>query len=61
MIAPVIASGNAVVVVAAETDPCVAIAFAEVLATSDVPGGVVNILTGYGGRARSRTWPRTPT
>ena len=33
-------------VVAAEPDPCVAIAFAEVLATSDVPGGVVNILTG---------------
>ena len=31
---------------AAEPDPCVAIAFAEVLATSDVPGGVINILTG---------------
>ena len=46
VIAPVITSGNAVVVVAAEPDPCVAIAFAEVLATSDVPGGVVNILTG---------------
>ena len=46
VIAPVIASGNACVVVAAESDPCVAIAFAEVVATSDVPGGVINILTG---------------
>src|SRR3712207_1440718 len=46
VIAPVIASGNAIVLVAAEPDPCVAIAFAEVVATSDVPGGVVNILTG---------------
>jgi acyl-CoA reductase-like NAD-dependent aldehyde dehydrogenase len=46
VVAPVITSGNACVVVAAEPDPCVAIAFAEVLATSDLPGGVVNILTG---------------
>ena len=46
MIAPVITSGNACVVIAAEQDPCVAITFAEVLATSDVPGGVINILTG---------------
>jgi acyl-CoA reductase-like NAD-dependent aldehyde dehydrogenase len=46
IVAPVITSGNAIVVVAAEPDPCVAIAFAEVVATSDVPGGVVNILTG---------------
>ena len=46
VIAPVITSGNACVVVAAERDPCVAIAFAEVVATSDVPGGVVNVLTG---------------
>jgi acyl-CoA reductase-like NAD-dependent aldehyde dehydrogenase len=46
VVAPVITTGNACVVVAAEPDPCVAIAFAEVLATSDVPGGVVNILTG---------------
>jgi len=45
-IAPVITSGNACVVVAAEEDPCVAITFAEVLATSDLPGGVVNIVTG---------------
>jgi acyl-CoA reductase-like NAD-dependent aldehyde dehydrogenase len=46
VVAPVITSGNACVVVAAESDACVAISFAEVLATSDVPSGVVNILTG---------------
>jgi aldehyde dehydrogenase (NAD+) len=46
VLAPVIAGGNACVVLAAEHDPCVAITFAEVLATSDLPGGVVNILTG---------------
>jgi acyl-CoA reductase-like NAD-dependent aldehyde dehydrogenase len=45
-IAPVITGGNACVVIAAEQDPCVAITFAEVAATSDVPGGVINILTG---------------
>ena len=39
-------SGNTVVVVASETSPLSAITLAEVLATSDVPGGVVNILTG---------------
>ncbi|MCW2926293.1 MAG: aldehyde dehydrogenase family protein [Thermoleophilia bacterium] len=46
-IAPAIVSGNAVVVVASEANPLSAISFAEVLATSDVPGGVVNILTGF--------------
>ncbi len=46
VIGPVIAGGNAAVVIAAESDPCVAIAFAEVVATSDVPGGVINIVTG---------------
>ena len=46
VVAPVLAAGNAVVAVAAEADPCVAVTFAEVLATSDVPGGVVNLLTG---------------
>ncbi len=46
VVAPVLATGNASVVVAAETDPCVAVTFAEVLATSDLPGGVVNLLTG---------------
>jgi acyl-CoA reductase-like NAD-dependent aldehyde dehydrogenase len=46
VIAPVITGGNACVVIAAEQDPCVAISFAEVVATSDVPGGAINILTG---------------
>ncbi|HAA79374.1 MAG: aldehyde dehydrogenase [Microbacteriaceae bacterium BACL25 MAG-120322-bin65] len=46
VVAPIIASGNTVVVVAHHTQPLSAISFAEVLATSDVPGGVVNILTG---------------
>jgi acyl-CoA reductase-like NAD-dependent aldehyde dehydrogenase len=46
VIAPAILSGNTVVVVASETAPLSAISLAEVLATSDVPGGVVNILTG---------------
>jgi aldehyde dehydrogenase (NAD+) len=46
VVAPVITSGNACVVVAAEADPCTAVTFAEVLATSDLPGGVVNLLTG---------------
>jgi acyl-CoA reductase-like NAD-dependent aldehyde dehydrogenase len=44
--APVLAGGNACVVIASETHPRAAIEFAEVLATSDVPGGVVNLLTG---------------
>jgi acyl-CoA reductase-like NAD-dependent aldehyde dehydrogenase len=43
---PVIASGNTVVVLAAENTPLCAVTFAEVLHSSDVPGGVVNILTG---------------
>ena len=46
-IAPPLVGGNAVVAVAAEAHPLAAIELAEVLATSDVPGGVVNILTGY--------------
>lgn len=45
-ILPVIASGNTVVVMASEADPRTAIVFSEALATSDLPGGVVNILTG---------------
>lgn len=44
---PPIVSGNAVVAVASERDPRTAIVFAEALATSDLPGGVANILTGY--------------
>jgi acyl-CoA reductase-like NAD-dependent aldehyde dehydrogenase len=46
VIAPVIAGGNACVLIAAEQNPCVAITFAEVAATSDVSAGVINILTG---------------
>jgi acyl-CoA reductase-like NAD-dependent aldehyde dehydrogenase len=45
-IAPAIVAGNTTVVVAHERNPLAAISFAEVLASSDVPGGVVNILTG---------------
>lgn len=46
VIAPVIAGGNTCVVLASETKPLCAVTFAEVINTSDVPGGVVNILTG---------------
>ncbi|MGI8779085.1 MAG: aldehyde dehydrogenase family protein [Solirubrobacteraceae bacterium] len=45
-LAPVLAGGNTAVVVASEAHPRAAVELAEVLATSDVPGGVVNILTG---------------
>jgi acyl-CoA reductase-like NAD-dependent aldehyde dehydrogenase len=45
-ILPVITGGNTCVVLASENLPLSAVTFAEVLATSDVPGGVVNILTG---------------
>ncbi|MEN9971819.1 MAG: hypothetical protein RIS20_166 [Bacteroidota bacterium] len=44
---PVIAGGNTVVFIAAEKSPLCAITFAEVLATSDLPAGVVNIVTGF--------------
>ena len=43
---PPLVGGNAVVAVASEAKPLAAIELAEALATSDVPGGVVNILTG---------------
>ena len=46
VLAPVIATGNTAVLVASEQAPLAAISLAEVLATSDVPGGVVNVLTG---------------
>lgn len=45
-IAPAIVSGNTVVVVAAKALPLPAVTLAEVLATSDLPGGVVNLITG---------------
>lgn len=47
VLAPIIVSGNTTVVVASEPAPLPAITLAEVLATSDLPGGVVNILTGH--------------
>jgi acyl-CoA reductase-like NAD-dependent aldehyde dehydrogenase len=46
---PPLVGGNAVVAVASETRPLAAIELAEALATSDVPGGVVNLLTGQHG------------
>ncbi|GAB2556553.1 aldehyde dehydrogenase family protein [Leucobacter ruminantium] len=46
VIAPAIVSGNTVVVIPSEQAPLPAISLAEVLATSDLPGGVVNILSG---------------
>ncbi len=46
VVAPAVVTGNTVVVVASERAPLPAITLAEVLATSDVPGGVVNLLTG---------------
>jgi len=45
-LAPTIAGGNTCVVLASEAKPLCAVSFAEVLHASDVPGGVVNILTG---------------
>lgn len=46
VVAPVIVTGNTTVVVTSYARPLPAVTFAEVLATSDVPGGVVNLLTG---------------
>ncbi|HMD91493.1 MAG TPA: aldehyde dehydrogenase family protein [Trebonia sp.] len=46
VIAPAVVSGNTAVVVASERYPLPAVTLSEVLATSDVPGGVVNVLTG---------------
>jgi acyl-CoA reductase-like NAD-dependent aldehyde dehydrogenase len=45
-LAPIIVSGNAAVVIASEARPLPAVTLTEVLATSDVPGGVVNLITG---------------
>src|SRR5487761_1984003 len=46
LVAPVILSGNAAIVIPSETFPLPAATFAEILATSDLPGGVVTLLTG---------------
>lgn len=47
LILPIITSGNAVVALASETRPYPAILLGEILATSDLPGGTVNLLTGF--------------
>lgn len=47
MLAPVIAGGNTALILSSEQLPLSAVSFGEVLHASDVPGGVVNILTGY--------------
>jgi acyl-CoA reductase-like NAD-dependent aldehyde dehydrogenase len=46
LVMPAIAGGNTCVVIASETKPLCAVSFAEVIHSSDVPGGVINILTG---------------
>jgi acyl-CoA reductase-like NAD-dependent aldehyde dehydrogenase len=46
VIAPIIAGGNSCIILASNTKPLCAVTFAEVLNSSDLPGGVVNILTG---------------
>lgn len=46
-VAPVLCGGNALVVLAPEENPLPALTFAEVLATSDLPSGVANVLSGY--------------
>lgn len=47
LLAPAITSGNTVVALASSTQPYPAIVLGEMLATSDLPGGVVNLLTGF--------------
>ncbi|HET8605193.1 MAG TPA: aldehyde dehydrogenase family protein [Marmoricola sp.] len=54
VVAPVITTGNTLVVLASEPHPLPAITLAEVMATADVPGGVVNVLTGF--RAEVAPW-----
>jgi acyl-CoA reductase-like NAD-dependent aldehyde dehydrogenase len=46
-LAPAIVSGNAAVILASESAPLPAVTLTEVIATSDVPGGVINVLTGF--------------
>jgi acyl-CoA reductase-like NAD-dependent aldehyde dehydrogenase len=54
VLAPVITTGNTAVVLASEPAPLPAITMSEVMATADVPGGVVNVLTGF--RAEVAPW-----
>ncbi len=60
VIAPAIATGNTVIVVASEKSPLPALSLGEVLATSDLPGGVVNILSGATAEIAT-PWPPTRT
>jgi acyl-CoA reductase-like NAD-dependent aldehyde dehydrogenase len=53
-LAPVITTGNTAVVLASEPAPLPAVTLSEVMATADVPGGVVNVLTGF--RAEVAPW-----
>ncbi|MDQ6913623.1 MAG: aldehyde dehydrogenase family protein [Verrucomicrobiota bacterium] len=46
LVAPIILAGNTVIALASPTDPLPALTFSEIIATSDLPGGVVNILAG---------------
>jgi acyl-CoA reductase-like NAD-dependent aldehyde dehydrogenase len=48
-LAPVLCTGNTAVIVASERRPLPAVSLSEVLATSDLPGGVANVLTGFTG------------
>ena len=57
VLAPVLATGNTAVVVTSKERPLPAVTLGEVLATSDVPGGVVNLLTGAA--AEIGPWPRS--
>jgi hypothetical protein len=57
-IVPALVGGNAVIAVASETHPLAAIELAEAVATSDVPAGVVNVLTGL--RSELAPCPRRP-
>jgi acyl-CoA reductase-like NAD-dependent aldehyde dehydrogenase len=54
VLAPVIACGNTAVVLASQPHPLPAVTLAEVMATADLPGGVVNLLTGF--RAEVTPW-----
>lgn len=54
VVAPLVACGNTAVVLASEPAPLPAVTLAEVMATADVPGGVVNVLTGF--RAEVAPW-----
>ena len=60
-LAPVLVAGNTVVVGRSRARPLAAVELAEVLATSDVPGGVVNILTGPRAPSSRRGWRATST